>query len=182
MAKKKKKNIEDVCFPVPQNLSLSTPTNVPATIESNEPVKKHLFQQTLQTAYLISIPYNFTSTYNREKPYQLVTEEQIATVVSLFQALQPQDAIEAALAQQFIIIHLQAIDSAKRGIGEIDIKKLGLTHQILETLQKYRSKGAQQISVQYVHQGQIVNDQVVNVKAKQKKEEVNPITIEGEVL
>lgn len=182
MAKKKKRNLDDTCFPVPQNLSLTAPSNAPATIESNEAVKKHLFQQTLQIAYQISIPYNFTSTYNRVKPHQLVTEEQTEMVVSLFQALQPKDAVEAALAQQFIIVHSQAIKSANEGINEADIKRLGLTHQILETLQKYRNKGAQQISVQYVHQGQIVNDQVVNVKTAQEKEEAETVTISGDVL
>ncbi len=178
MAKKKK--ITDICFPVPQNFSLAT-TNVPATIDSNETVKKCLFQQTIKIAYQISIPYDFTSSYNPEKPYQLATEEQIEMVASLFQAIRPQDAVEAALAQQFIIVHLQAIKSAAGGMNEKDIKQFELTHQILETLQKYRSKGAQQISVQYVHQGQIVNDPVVNIKTGRKKE-LKPVTIEGKTL
>lgn len=177
MAKKTKKSLEDICFPVPQNFSLTTTT--PATIESNETVKKSLFQQTIQTAYQIKIPSNFTSSYNYEKPYQLVSEEQVEMVSSLFQSLQPRDAVEATLAQQFIIVHLQAIKSANGGVCEKDIKKFELTHQILETLQKYRCKGAQQISVQYVHQGQIVNDQVVNIKTFQKEE---PVTIEAKAL
>lgn len=128
MAKKKK--ITDICFPVPQNFSLATTTDVPATIDSDETVKKHLFQQTLQTAYQIRIPSRFTPSFEPEKPHQLATEEQIETIASLFQALQPQDAIEAALAQQFIIVHLQVIESATGGIDEKDIKKLELTHQI----------------------------------------------------
>lgn len=173
MAKKKK--INDICFPVPQNFSLAT-TNTPATIDSNETVKKHLFQQTLKIAYQISIPYNFTSSYEPEKPYQLATDEQIEMVASLFESIRPQDAVEAALAQQFIIVHLQAIDSATKGLDEEDIKKLELTHKILETLQKYRSKGAQQISVQYnVNQGQ-----VVNIKNGPKSEK-EPVILEGEV-
>ena len=181
MAKKKKKSLEDVCFPVPQNFSLATTTNVPATIDSNETVKKCLFQQTIKIAYQISIPYNFTNSYDLEKPYQLVTEEQIETVSSLFQALQPQDAVEAALVQQFIIVHLQAIESASGGMDEKDIKKFELTHQILKTLREHRNKGAQQISVQYVYQGQIVNDPVVNIKTGRKKE-LKPVTIEGKTL
>ena len=39
-------------------------------------------------------------------------------------------------------------------------------HKILDTLQKYRSKGAQQINVQYVNKGHVGN--VINVK--QEKE------------
>ena len=175
MAKKTKKALADVCFPVPHNFALTT-TSVPATIESNEVVKKSLFQQTIKTAYQISIPSSFTSSWNREKPYQLVSEEQIEMVSSLFQAIQPQDASEAALAQQFIIVLLLAIDSAKSGLSDRDIKKLELSHQILETLQKYRSKGAQQIQVNYNHnQGQINNINMVN-------QETAPTTIEGEVL
>ena len=43
----------------------------------------------------------------------------------------------------------------------IDLFEFG--HKVLESLQKYRSKGAQQISVQYnVNQGQVVN--IKNVK------------------
>lgn len=175
MAKKTKKALADVCFPVPKNFALTT-TSVPATIESNEVVKKSLFQQTIKTAYQIEIPYSFTSSYNRERPYSLVSEEQVETVSSLFQSIQPQDAIEAALAQQFIIVHLQAISSAKSGMSDRDIKKFELSHQILDTLQKYRSKGAQQIQVNYNHnQGQINNINMVN-------QETAPTTIKGEVL
>lgn len=180
MTKKTKKSLEDICFPVPQNFALTTTT--PATIHSNETVKKSLFQQTIQTAYQIKIPYGFTNSYNPEKPYCLISEEQVEMVASLFQAIQPKDAIEAALAQQFIIVHLQAIKSASGGVCEKDIKKFELTHQILDTLQKYRTKGAQLINVQYnVNQGQVFNGSEVNIKAGQKKKK-KPITIEAENL
>jgi len=172
----KKKKFEDICFPVPKDISV----NLPQKVDDNLILKKHLFQQTIQTAYQISIPYGFTSSYELEKPHQLVTEEQIETVVSLFQAIQPQDSIEAALAQQFIIVHLQAIESAKSGLMERDLKKFELTHQILKTLREHRNKGTQQISVQYVHHGQIVNDSLVNIKTRKKEPE--PIIIEGESL
>lgn len=176
MAKRKKKSLEDICFPVPENLSLTT-ANVPVSIDSNERLKKSLFQQTIQIAYKIGIPYKFTSSYDPEKPYQLVSEEQIETVTSLFQALQPQDAVEAALIQQFIVVHLQSIESAHNGIDETDVKKIELTHKILETLQKYRTKGAQLINVQYnVNKGQVFNDSKVNINANQEED---PITIEG---
>lgn len=171
MAKKKKK-LDDVCFPVPKDISLA----VTQKIDDNITLKNHLFQQTIQTAYQISIPYSFTASYEPEKPYQLTTDEQTETVAKLFQAIQPQDAVEMALAQQFIVVHLQAMNSAKSGISEKDIKKFELTHQILETLTKYRAKGAQQISVQYnVNQGQ-----VVNIKGGRGSEE-EPLTLKGEV-
>lgn len=161
-------NIMDVCFPVPENLSL----NVPDKIDSNMAVKKHIFQQTIQGAYQKQIPYNFTSSYNKEDPYQLVTEKEIATVVSLFQALQPKDALELALAQQFIITHIQAVQSALSGMSESDVKKFELTHKILETLMKYRSKFAQLIQVNYNHNEGQVND------IKIVKEDKSPETIE----
>lgn len=173
---KKKKGIEDTCFPVPQNFAFTAPS--PVGIDTNQKLKKSLFQQTIRTAYQVEIPCNFTSQYNRQRPHKLVTDEQIETVVSLFQALQPQDAVEAALAQQFIITHIQAVSSARKHFTERDIKKFELTHQILETLQKYRSKGAQLISVQYnVNQGQIFNKPEINIKTSQKEPE--PVTIEG---
>jgi len=168
MARKKK--LEDVCFPVPKGMSLS----VSQKVDENVTLKNHLFQQTIQTAYQIKIPYSFTTSYEPERPYQLTTEEQTETVANLFQAIQPKDAVELALAQQFIVVHLQAIDSAMSGISEKDIKKFELTHQILETLTKYRTRGAQLINVQYnLNQGQIVN-----IKGGQGTSD-EPVTLDG---
>jgi hypothetical protein len=168
---KKKKTIEDICFSVPEAFSLTTkplPTN-----DLNEIVKKSLIEQTIKIAYRLSIPYEFNNYSNPKKPYSIITEEQLETVAGLFQALQPKDAIEAALAQQFIIVHLQTIKSVSEGIGELGIKKLELTHAILEAFQKYRSKGAQLISVNYNHnQAQINNINVVKEESLQPTIEV----------
>ncbi|MDB2614339.1 hypothetical protein N9Y92_04205 [Chlamydiales bacterium] len=154
---KKKESMHDICFPVPQNFSLVN-KNTSTSINSNEVVKKSLFQQTIKAAFQLSIPYEFTSAYNQEEPYNIITEEQQEAVISLFQAIEPKDAIEAALAQQFIVTHSQAMRTAHKGLDEIGLKKIELTHKILETLQKYRSKGAQQIQVNYNHnEGQINN-------------------------
>lgn len=170
MAKRKK--LEEVCFPIPEDASLS----VQQSVDENACLKGHIFQQTVQTAYQISIPYSFTSEYSRERPYKLTTEEQTETVLSLFRALQPKDAVELALAQQFIVTHIQAINSVKNGIGEKDIKKFELTHQILETLTKYRTRGAQLINVQYnLNQGQIVN-----IKGAQRGADES-VTLDGEL-
>lgn len=152
MAKKKK--VEEICFPVPQTF-MKTPA-APAPMNPN--VKANIYRQTVQAAFQISIPYNFTSSYNPEKPHQIASEDQLAMVASFFEALNPQDAIEMALAQQFIIVHIHAINSAKDGLGERDLKIFELSHQVIETFQKYKSKGAQLIQVQYNHnQGQINN-------------------------
>jgi hypothetical protein len=169
------KELIDICFPVPQNFSLS----VPAKIDTKENVKRYIFQQTIRAAYLKKIPYDFTSEYKPKKPYQLVSDEEIENVVSLFQAIGPQDALEMALAQQFIVTHIQAIDSASGnyGMSEKDMKKFELTHKILETLMKYRCKGAQQIQVNYNHnQGQINN---IRVMESDKSEE--PIEVKNEL-
>jgi hypothetical protein len=163
------KDLRDICFPMPQNFSL----NVPAKIDSKESVKRYIFQQTVQTAYQKKIPYNFTSSYNPESPYQLVADDEIENVVTLFQAIGPQDALEMALAQQFIITHIQAVNSANGGMNEKDIKRFELSHQILETLTKYRCKGAQQIQVNYNHnQGQINNIRVMESEKQQETIEV----------
>ena len=163
------KDVRDICFPMPQNFSLS----VPAKIDSKENVKRYLFQQTVQTAYKKQIPSNFTSSYNPVSPHQIVTDDEIENVVSLFQAIGPQDALEMALAQQFIITHIQAINAVSTGMNERDIKKFELTHQILETLTKYRCKGAQQIQVNYNHnQGQINNIRVMEPEKQQEPIEV----------
>jgi hypothetical protein len=167
MAKKRK--IEDVCFPVPKKFSMC-----PQQQESNEKLEVHIFRQTIQVAFGIRIPYSFTSKYNPEPSYQLVSDEQTQEVLSLFQAFQPKDAIERALAQQFIVAHIQAMQSPHDGhLNEIAIKKIELTHQVLETLNKYRTKGAQLISVQYNHnQGQI-NNVNINKVDENKTIEVN---------
>ena len=94
-------------------------------------------------------------------------------VMHLIETLQPADAIEAALASQFAITYVRGIEESVGHTIQIDLFEF--SHKALETLQKYRSKGAQQISVQYnVNQGQVVN--IKNIK----KDE--PSTIEAENL
>jgi hypothetical protein len=162
-----KKKLEKICFPVPQHF-MTTPTTPTAPAPINSKVKESIFRQTLQTAFQIKIPYSFESSYQPEKPHQLATDDQVALIASLFEALNPLDAVEMALAQQFIILHIQAINAAKGGIGDRDMKRFELTHKILETIQKYKTKGAQLIQVQYNHnQGQINN---INVKGEDKNQ------------
>lgn len=72
--------MDDICFPVPQHFSLTA--TVPAIINTNETIKKSLFQQTIKTAYRVDVPSRFTSSYNKERPYQLVSEEQIEKALS----------------------------------------------------------------------------------------------------
>lgn len=160
----REKKVETVCFPVPKNF-MKTPA-APAPI--SQKVKEDIFRQTVQAAFRISVPYNFTSDYNPEKPHKIASEDQLALVAALFEGINPQDAVEMALAQQFIIIHIQAL-SEWRNIGDSEIKMIELTHQILECLQKYKTKGAQLIQVQYNHnQGQINN---ININENKNKHE-----------
>ena len=81
-------------------------------------------------------------------------------VVALIESLQPVDAIEAALASQFVITYIRGMEESGKDHSNndviMDLFRFG--HEVLEAFQKYRSKGAQQISVQYnVNQGQILN-------------------------
>lgn len=81
-------------------------------------------------------------------------------IVHLIESLQPLDAIEAALASQFAITYIRGLEESSKEYSNCStmMELFEFGHQVLEAYQKYRSKGAQQISVQYnVNQGQVVN-------------------------
>lgn len=83
-------------------------------------------------------------------------------------------SIEAALASQFAITYIRGLDTS------IDDHRMSLaleifefSHQVLEALTKYRTKGAQLINVQYNHnQGQINNIKVVESETRKELIEV----------
>lgn len=171
---KQKKSIEDRFFPVaniPKFNQLTKPVE-------NQSVIKKIIQGAIQSAYHMKLPDSYELTYKKDKlPEMVATEEQIQMVTHLIEALEPQNAIEATLAVQYVITFIRGLEIAKgegRCSVETAIGMFEFGHQVLETLQKYRSKGAQQISVQYnVNQGQ-----VVNIKNSREKEQ--PIILEEE--
>jgi len=165
-----KKSAEDMYFPVPAEAYLS-PLQKP---KQNPVVIKKLIQGTIQSAYKLKMPYS--SDFRQEKLKPLVSAEEIELVTHLILSLEPRDAIEVALASQFVITYVQGLKESKNEFGKRYLDLFDFGHQVLETLQKYRCKGAQQISVQYnVSQGQVVN--IKNIK----KEHLTD-TIEGDTI
>ncbi len=129
------------------------------------PLNRHVLElivrSTLRGAYRLKEPQQYYHE-KRKKPQSVATEDQIAMVTHLIESIQPADAIEAALASQFVITYIRGLHNSLLDCSREDliIKLFEFGHKVLETLQRYRNKGAQQISVQYnVNQGQVVNIQ-----------------------
>ncbi len=153
----KKKNLEDVYYPVPQDFNPMRSERLP----NNKDVVRRIIQGAVKVAYRLKNPTQWDSLQNPIKPKAVATNEQMEMIIHLIESLQPSDAIEAALASQFAITYIRGIEVAESYSIPIDLFEFG--HKVLETIQKYRSKGAQQISVQYnVNQGQAVN--IKNIK------------------
>jgi hypothetical protein len=103
-----------------------------------------------------------------KKPKPLVSEEQVLQVTSLLQAINPKDALESALAAQFVACHISGMDDFIRNSTKWAVMLFDHSHKALDALHKYRNKGQQQMTVQYnVNKGQVVN-------IKQMKEEIKP--------
>lgn len=155
----KKKNLDDIYYPVAQNYNLVTQEKPPIKSE----VIRKIIQGTVKGAFKLNEP-SF-SYYEKPKYEAIATEDQINMVIHLIESLLPKDAIEAALASQFAITYIRGInDSNNIHSLNISMKLFEFGHQVLEALQKYRSKGAQMINVQYNHnQGQVNN---ININDK----------------
>lgn len=147
----KRINPAEVCFPLPSDLSANV---MPI---ANSDLQKHLLRLTLQVAFQKRMPSHSELSYGVID--QKVSDEDIQMVISLWQSLAPLDSVEAALAMQFIVTHIQGFNSFQS--DSYNSKKediIALSHQALEMLQKYRAKGAQQYLVQYnINKGQVVN-------------------------
>lgn len=163
---KKKKSDEDIFYPVPQEFN-PVNTNKPPV---NSEVMRRIVQDSIRVAYGLKQPRYL------DKKQALATQDQIAMVMHLIESIQPMDAIEAALASQFAITYIKGMnEKSYDGEPQLDLELFEFGHQVLETLQKYRSKGAQQISVQY----NINKGQIVNLKAAQTG---NQEPLEGEIV
>lgn len=162
----KKKLREDLYFPIPQDISLRPSNNN----EEDPTVTKQIVRQTLQAAYRREIPDPPGQWHHEygKKPRPLVSKEQVLQVTNLLQAIQPTNAIESALASQFIACHIHGMKEFTKNSTKSALSLFEHSHKALETLQKYRNKGQQQINVQYnVNQGQVVN-------IKQTIDEIKP--------
>jgi hypothetical protein len=167
----KKKNLEDIYYPVPQNFSLVKDSKPP----ENKEVIKRIIQSAVRLAYGLNPPnlYDYHG-YLVKKPKAVASNDQMEMVIHLIESLQPADAIEAALASQFAITYIRAMEAMSDcGSPKLHLDLFEFGHEVLEALQKYRSKGAQQISVQYNHnQGQINNIKIIESETKEPTIEV----------
>lgn len=156
----KKQSIEDQFFPVstiPKLNQLSKPTENPEII-------KKIIQGAVRAAYHRKLPDSYDLKYRKKDlPSMSETEEQITFITHLIESLQPRDTIEVTLAAQYIIAYIRGMEIGE-GINNIAnaLRLFQFGHQVLEALNKYRTKGAQFINVQYNHnQGQINNYKIV---------------------
>lgn len=161
-------DIEDIAFPIATIPSFSKGIKP----SENPSAMKKIIRGSIQGAFRKKTPSAYDIKYNKgDMPY--VKDDEVQLVIHLIESLQPSDAIEAALASQFAISYIQGLKSSI-DYSEKMMELFGFGHQVLETLQKYRSKGAQQIQVNYNHnQGQINNIKVVESENKENPIEVN---------
>ncbi len=168
---KKQKRPEEIYYPIPEDFNPIRSDKPP----SNQGVIRQIIRGSIKAAYELKDPPQWDYHDNYIKPKAVATNEQVEMVIHLIESLQPVDAIEAALASQFAITYIKAMETKDHcGSSSIDLELFEFGHKVLDIFQKYRSRGAQQISVQYnVNQGQVVN--IKNIKP-----EGGPETLEGE--
>ena len=170
MAKKKSKDLEEIYYPVPANFTLEKPKP-----PINNTVIKKIIKGAVKGAYRLKNPNQYDYHGYAIKPKAVATQEQMDMVIHLIESLQPTDAIEAALASQFAITYIRGLEeSAKEHSSKSMMDFFDFGHKVLETLTKYRTKGAQIISVNYNHnQGQINNIKIVEGIIQPETIEVN---------
>jgi hypothetical protein len=163
---KKRKSSEDVYYPVPLDFNPVRADRVPVS----QNIVRRIVQGAVKSAYRLKPPEQWDWKGNYVKPKAIATSDQVEMVMHLIESLQPTDAIEAVLASQFAVTYIRAMEEKDHyGTPAVNLDLFEFGHKVLETLQKYRSKGAQQISVQYnVNQGQVVN--IKNVKPENPPE------------
>lgn len=162
MAKLKKvSHKEDTLYPIPADLKLNI---VSTNIDDNPKVQRQIIRQAIAAAYPAKeIPESqydqITKCFYDLEPVPLATDDQIQLVISIMQALQPTDTIEAILAAQFAISHIHGMEQLKKDYKKEEaFENFAFGHNVLAVFQKYRTRGAQQIQVQYnLNQGKIVN-------------------------
>lgn len=174
----KNKSREDLAFPI----AAIPKIGAPAKPQDNPSVIKSIIRGAIQGAYQLktpSEPSSYSPDYGK-KQIPLVTEEQIQLVTHLIESLQPADAIEAALASQFAISYIQGLKSAQgdycKAGNILDLFRFG--HEVLEAMTKYRTKGAQLISVQYNHNQGLIN----NIKVVESENQKETIEVKNERL
>ena len=173
MTKRKIKDPEDVYYPVPVDFALDK-LNKP---KMNNAVIRQIIKGAVKGAYKLKNPREYDYQGYAIKPKAVASQEQMEMGIHLIESLQPVDAIEAALASQFAITYIRGLEESSKEYSNkssmMDLFEFG--HKVLETLTKYRTKGAQVISVNYNHnQGQINNIKIVEGTIQPEIIEVKP--------
>jgi hypothetical protein len=86
-------------------------------------------------------------------PLGAATKAEIDEIASLILGVNPQDTVEMVLACQFVSTHLQSLSKLTQDETSHGMMLMRLSHQALETLQKYRNKGSN-INVNYFVQNE----------------------------
>ncbi|NDD58690.1 MAG: hypothetical protein EBZ47_05470 [Chlamydiae bacterium] len=167
----KRRNPEDIYYPVPASFTLEKPDKP----KVNNTVIKQIIRGAVKGAFELKNPREYDYQGNAVKPSAVATQEQMEIVIHLIESLQPADTIEAALASQFAITYIRGLEESSKDYSNDSMLELfSFGHQVLETLTKYRTKGAQLISVNYNHnQGQINNIKIVDNEKQSETIEVN---------
>lgn len=156
MVKKNKQSRDELAFPI------ATVPHVGRSLEvvENQALIKQIIRGAIQCAYQLktpSEPHCYSSEYGKkQKP--LVTNEQVQLITSLIESLCPSNVIECALAAQFAIAHIRGLYAGLNSNINTTIEVFRFSHDVLEAFQRFRTKGAQSINVNYNHNsGQIFN-------------------------
>ena len=170
--RKKRRNLEEIYYPVPENFTIEgTCKLVP-----NNTVIKQIIKWAVKGAYKLKNLREYDYQGYAIKPKAVASQEQMDMVIHLIESLQPADAIEAALASQFAITYIRGLEeSSKEHSSNSSMMNLfEFGHKVLETLTRYKTKGAQLISVNYNHnQGQINNIKIVDAEKQHATIEVD---------
>lgn len=151
----KHKNTIDKRIPLPANFLIS---NAAETFDSNATLQKQMLHLAIKATYSIKDYEAEQEGYSFTVERQLVPDDKINLVTSLMQSLQPTNAIESALASQFIATYINGMKEMQHGNTKSAMSLLAFSQQTLDSLNRYRNKGMQQINVQYnVNHGQVVN-------------------------
>ena len=165
----KKKRLDDIYYPVPLNCISKTGRQ-----PMNKEVIRQIIQGAVKGAYRLKNPNQWDYHGNPVKAKAVATQEQVTMVMNLIESLEPTNAIEAALASQFAITYVRGMAES---LGDYATKSMlelfNFSHQVLDAYQKFRTKGAQLINVQYNHNsGQINNIKIVEENAQESAIEV----------
>lgn len=156
MAKRESKNLEEIYYPIPINFTLEKPDKP----KINNDIIRQIIKGAVKGAYRLKKPSSHDYQGNSLKAKAVATQEQMDMVIHLIESLQPNDAIEAALASQFAITYIKGLEESSKdypnNTSMIDLFEFG--HQVLETITKHRTKGAQLINFQYKHNQAQVNN------------------------